>query len=356
MPTFCRHNRFLDRCPICSRDAAERAGATAAGSTGRSVRSTPRRAGASGRERHGARQGVRVRREARAQDDGYRCELVPGLRASEDARRLADEIAFSCGRLALLQTDPPGMYRDVRSLGEEDLERATWACLLIAYLSPVEGDDPWVGIGAALEESWSAGEPEAQRARAEGPRIPDLDGIALGPRTSHDPSQGGETLRAYVQWVERGGSAQRPDAGAEPRMQAAALSGDPSWSPERRFERVFERLALPGFSRAGRYELLILLGHLGLYDVRADALHLGSARGLTADDPATLAAKRVFGIADPLLLERRAGALAEACAAPLEALDLALANWASERRATLGFPAMSDDEAAFELAEQALGL
>ena len=77
-----------------------------------------------------------------------------------------------------------------------------------------------------------------------------------------------------------------------------------------------------------------------------------SARGLTADDPATLAAKRVFGIADPLLLERRAGALAEAAAAPLEALDLALANWASEGRATLGFPATSDDEAAFELAER----
>ena len=68
------------------------------------------------------------------------------------------------------------------------------------------------------------------------------------------------------QWVERGGSAQRPDTGAEPRTQAAALIGDASWSAERRFERVFERLALPGFSRAGRYELLILLGHLGLYD------------------------------------------------------------------------------------------
>ena len=136
----------------------------------------------------------------------------------------------------------------------------------------------------------------------------------------------------------------------------AAFIGDPSWSPGRRFERVFERIALPGFSRAGRYELLLLLGALGLYELRADALHLGGARGLAADDPATLAAKRVFGIADPLLLERRAAALAQASAAPLEALDLALANWGSEERATLGFPAASADEAARELAEQALGL
>jgi len=353
MPTFCRHNRFLDRCPICSREAAERAGATSARS---SVRPAPYRAGAGRRERHAARQGgVRVRREARAQDDGYRCALVPGLRASEDAQRLAGEIAFSCGRLALLEGDPPGMYRDVRSLGQEDPERGTWACLLIAYLSPVEGDDPWAGIRSALEDSWPAAGPEAQDARAEDPRIPALEGIPLGPRSSHDPARGGETLAAYVQWVARGGSPQA-DPGAGSGTQAAALLGDPAWSPERRFERVFERLALPGFSRAGRYELLILLGRLGLYELRADGLHLAGARGLAADDPATLAAKRVFGIADPLLLERRAAALAEACAAPLEALDLALANWGSEARATLGFPATSGDEAALELAEQALGL
>ena len=49
-----------------------------------------------------------------------------------------------------------------------------------------------------------------------------------------------------------------------------------------------------------------------------------------------MAAKRVFGIGDPLLLDRRAATLAEAASVPLEALDLALANWASPQRATLG--------------------
>ena len=74
-----------------------------------------------------------------------------------------------------------------------------------------------------------------------------------------------------------------------------------------------------------------------------DALHLGGARGLSAEDPTTLAAKRVFGIGDPLLLERRAAALADAAAVPVEALDLALANWAAPQRATLGFPAQTGD-------------
>ena len=61
--------------------------------------------------------------------------------------------------------------------------------------------------------------------------------------------------------------------------QAAAFTGDPAWSPERRFERLFERLALPGFARAGRYELLVTLGRLGLYELTPDSLHLAAARG-----------------------------------------------------------------------------
>ncbi|MEA2152151.1 MAG: hypothetical protein QOI18_384, partial [Solirubrobacteraceae bacterium] len=134
-----------------------------------------------------------------------------------------------------------------------------------------------------------------------------------------------------------------------------AFTGDPSWSPQRRFERLFERIALPGLTRAARYELLVLLGALGAYQLRADSLHL-SARAGDAQDPATLAAKRVFAIGDPLLLDRRAAALAEAIAVPVGSLELALANWAAGERATLGFtPGASDDEA-LARARDALGL
>ena len=64
----------------------------------------------------------------------------------------------------------------------------------------------------------------------------------------------------------------------------------------------------------------------------------------------------MFGIGDPLLLERRAGALAQAVAVPIEALDLALANWHAGERATLGFPRETLDDGAFERAGAALGL
>jgi hypothetical protein len=286
---------------------------------------------------------VRVHREGRAEDDGYRSELVPGLRASADALRLVEELAFSSGRLLALAAEPPALYGEVRALAGADLERATWSCFLIAYLCPLEGEDQFAGIRTALA--------------APPGKLPDLDGVPLGPRTSHDPARGLETLIAYRQWVARGGQASLP-AGSAPgeQTQAAAFTGDPAWTPARRFERVFERLTLPGFARMGRYELLVLLGRLGLYELAGDSLQLGGARGLSSEDPTTLAAKRVFGIGDPLLLERRAAALAEAAAVPLEALDLALANWQSSQRATLGFPADTQDEGAFERAGDALGL
>jgi hypothetical protein len=244
---------------------------------------------------------------ARAADDGYEHELLPGLRSSVDAGDLADEMAFAAARLAELAHDPPGLYADVA--GAADTEEAAWLAFLIAYVSPLEGDDPWAGIAAA-RTTWASGE------------LPVLDDVALGPRTAHDPARGSATLLAYRAWADRAGS------------QAAAFTGDAAWPAPRRFERAFERLALPGFGRAARYELLVLLGALGVFELRPWSLHL-SAEPL---DPTVVAAKRALGIGDPLLLQRRASELATAVGVPVEALDLALVNWSRPEgdRITLG--------------------
>ncbi len=184
--------------------------------------------------------------------------------------------------------------------------------------------------------------PAASDLRAAPPRI--STEIPLGPRTSHDPARGVGTLVAYRHWAEQGGG------------QAAAFSGDPGWTAERRFERLFERLALPGFGRMGRYDLLVTLGGLGLYELRADSLHLAGVGEHSSSDLTTLAAKRLFAIGEPIHLERRAAALAEAISVPVETLDLAFANWASPQRATLGFPPDTRDHRTFERASDALGL
>jgi hypothetical protein len=336
VPTFCRHNRFIERCPICSKTLAGSARAEKAAKSRRAptkgapVRPRHPRLRAGGKE-------VRVKHENRAGDDGYRSGLLPGLRASGDAEALAQEIAFAHGRLLALGAAPPDLYGEVRALAEEDIERATWTCFLIAYLSPLDGDNQFLGIRLVLA---AAGDGDVSEEGA----LEDLGRMPLGPRTSHDSTRGTSTLLAYRHWAERAGS------------QREALEGDPEWSPERRFERGFERLALPGFGRMGRYDLLVTLGRLGLYEMRADSLHMTSASDAHSGDLTTLAAKRVFAIGDPLLLERRARALAEAISVPIETLDLALANWGSRERATLGVRSERSDPHALERCLEAFEL
>jgi hypothetical protein len=341
VPTFCRHGRFLGRCPICSKTlpGATPTGRSAGGASRRpsSSSSGTRTGGGARARRGGAHAGsLRVRRQERAVEDGYSSALLPGVRASADAARLAEELAFSHGRLLALAGSPgagalPDLYAEVRSLTAcGELEQAGWICFLTAYLCPLEGPEPFAGIRLALGTS-----PD---------ELPDLSEVPLGPHTSHDPARGSATVRAYRAWYGQAGS------------QVAAFTGDSGWSPQRRFERVFERLALPGLTRAARYELLVLLGTLGLFELEADALHLSAARAGGREDDAMLAAKRVFAIGDQLLLERRARALAEAVPLPLAALELALANWQTGERASLGFPPETADDETLQVAREALGL
>lgn len=349
-PTFCRHNRFIQRCPICretvpgyvpprqpSKPKQAGSGSPTAGAAG--PRGATSRAGASSigggvRSTVHRRQEVRVRREQRFVDDGYRCDLVPGLRSSHDARRLVEEIAFSSGRMLALTAAPPSLYAEARDC--EDIEQATWMCFLAAYLSPLQGEQPFAGVRRALLASWASG------------ADPDLEDVPLGPRTSHDPASPVRTVQAYRRFAEHAGSQQR------------AFQGEPQWTPQRRFERLFERLALPGFGRVGRYDLLITLGRLGLYELRADSLHLATRGSVPVLADRTLeAAKRVFGIGDAILVERRALMLAEAIQTPVEALDLALWNWgrpAEQERVTVGFAASTHDEHALARSSAALEL
>jgi hypothetical protein len=270
---FCRHNRMTAKCPICSKELEAELRAKAPPRP-----ASARRAPAAPRARRAAtpRTGALVtRRLARAQDDGYRNQLVPGLRATADAERLASALMIAAERL-----EPPGPYDAVAT--EPDREQATWLAFLLALTGPDA--------------------PELQEATA-----------AAAPRFDDDPElpeAQARTVAAYRQWAARAGS------------QADGFTGDTDWSPQRRFARVFERLALPGMSRAARFELLATLGAAGLYELAPDQLQLA-----VEEDATTQAAKRILLSGDKMLLERRARDLAAACELPLAALDRAFALW-----------------------------
>jgi hypothetical protein len=269
---FCRHNRLTTKCPICSRELEEdlRSKAPARPSAPRRVSaSAPRSRAAAAPPRSGR---LVTRKLARAADDGYRNPLVPGLRATADAERLAVALTRAAERLV-----PPGPYPVLAE--EPDLEQATWLAFLLSLAGPElrdalqEANPPWDGAAAEL------------------------------------PPALARTAAAYRAWAERAGT------------QAAAFTGEPSWTPQRRFGRVFERLALPGFGRGQRFDLLVALGAAGRYELEADAVHF------VEDDATTLAAKRALVSGDRMLLERRARDLAEASKLPLAALDRGLAVW-----------------------------
>jgi hypothetical protein len=331
MPTFCRHNRLVQNCPICSKEQhVEMRPVVSPG--GQTVR-TARPGGASGTEtaRPGTTRsaraggGLTVRRLSRAAEDGFRSALVPGVRSGADAERLAEELAFAATRLQRLQDDPPGLYAEVAD-ASQPIEERSWLAFLIAYLGPVDDAEPFAAIAQA-RTSWSSGEP------------PHLDDVVTGPRTAHDAKRGHRTTDAYRAWAQRAGS------------QEAAFTGDGAWTPERRFARVFERLSLPGMHRGARFDLLVTLGRLGVYEMSAGAL------GFVGNDEVTVAAKRVLGIGDTMLLERRAAELAAACELPLEALDLGLFNWERGARAGMGVDASTEpDPALLGPALAALGL
>jgi hypothetical protein len=214
VPLFCRHNRFEASCPICSREKAPASRSSAP--RGRATATATRRPG-----------GMVTRRLARAAEDGYRNELVPGIKATADAERLAAALAQAAQRLA---------ERPVLSL------------------------------------------PEAAE-------------LAFG-----DPE-------AIVGWT--------------------APSDNPAWTPQRRFDRWFDRLRLPRTTRAQRFAFLVALGPS--HDLEAGALHFDTK----GDDATTLAAKRALNSGDALLLERRARALADAAGLQVAALDRGLALWDS---------------------------
>ena len=280
MSLFCRHGRLTTNCPICSRELETELRGKAPPRPQRPGRA-PAATGGTRRARArttGARTGgVVTKRVARAADDGYRNPLAPGLRATADAERLAAALTAAAARL-----ESPGPYPEIAEA--PDREEGTWLAFLLALAGP---DAP--ELQAALRAArppWSAAD------------VSDL------------PPERARTAGAYRAWADRAGS------------QAAALSGDASWTPERRFARVFERLALPGFGRARRYDFLTALGAAGLYEMRGGELFLGGD-----DDAATIAAKRLLVSGDRLLLERRARELADACDLPIAALDRALAVW-----------------------------
>ena len=187
-----------------------------------------------------APRGPRARRRLRLRA-GPRPALVTRRRAAGRRARLRRRAP----RAAVLR--PARLYAEAAA--EPDRDEALWL-LFIAHLGPLEGADPWSAVRAA-RTPWADGAGLAEREHTP------------GPRGSWDPAGGDRAIAAYRAWAERSGGLAR------------GWDGDAAWTPERRFGRLGERLALPGFHRSARFDLLVTAGRLGVVPTAADGLHLG---------------------------------------------------------------------------------
>ena len=239
---------------------------------------------------------MRVRRLARSADDGYQNRLVPGLRSSVDAEHLAEELAFASTRLEALEQDPPGLYAEVAA-AEGELEERTWLAFLIAYISPLDGDDPFASIAAG---EVVVGVGRAARARRDRARASHGARSRLAARRRSTPTARG------------------PPAPARRRRPSPARAhGRPSGVSR-------------GCSSGSRYRAFTATRASTCSSRSVASASTSCARGALqfgGDNEVTIAAKRALGIGDTMLLERRAAELAGACGLPLEALDLGLYNW-----------------------------
>src|SRR5688500_15274172 len=135
VPLFCRHNRFEQNCPICSREKEAERRASRPARAG-----SPRRAGAPAATTRPPRMVTR-KLAPRAAHDGDRHALVPGIKATADAEKLA-----ACLVLATKRLEFPGPYPEVAE--EPDVETATRA----AFARTV-GEES--GALLAAFESWA---------------------------------------------------------------------------------------------------------------------------------------------------------------------------------------------------------
>ena len=344
MPTFCRHGRFEASCAICRNEKAKaepqpRRAAPKGQSARRPASSGTTPAGPKARTRT-----IVTGKLSRNADDGFSSDLLPGIRSSADVMFLAQELTRAEARLAALGGPDAGPWVAVAERAG-DPARAFVAALVVAVASP--------------DESGSIATADAAMAAllAIDPTLEALDHVAgasevssildAGPRGPRGHDAAGIALAVPKQLAARNGGSLE-----------AALVGEQAWSPERRFARLLDRLALRGLPRAVRFDLLVALGRTGALSVVADGLHLGN-------DQVTHAAKRLFAVADVPLLEKRAAALVEATGVRWDALELALwnlaggdatgtgaaARWSTAKPpTTLGLPGEVDEDLALTIA------
>ena len=217
MPTFCRHNRLVQNCPICSKEqhvdmrpVVSPGGHTVRPPRARRSRAPAPRAAAPerrARTRRGSG-GLTVRRLSRAAEDGFRSRSSPGCAPaptpSASPRSWPSPPPGSSGSPPI----PPGSTP--RSpMPSRPIEERTWLAFLIAYLGP---------------PTTRSRSPASSRRARHGARAshPGSTASPTGPRTAHEAGRGQRTIDAYRAWASGPGPRRPPSPVTPPGRRSGA--------------------------------------------------------------------------------------------------------------------------------------
>ena len=272
----CRSSAATGRSPTAARSARRRSKRTL-GRPPQRQESAPRR----------GRQPRRARTSALAAGSSFATSAAPRTTAtalrSRPACVPARTPSASPRRSALpmrgSRSSPPSRPASTpRSRRKRMPRRRRGSAFLVVYLGPLEEDDPFAAI-TAVRCPWGIASDltQARSGRAE--------------RTTRRGNRDGRGLPPLR------GTGREPGGGDQRRS---------GWTPEQRFERA---------ARASRAARAAGSGSLRpARDARGARSPSASAPSLLVvdDDPVTVAAKRIFGIGDRMILESRAKRLASA--------------------------------------------
>jgi hypothetical protein len=275
-------------------------------------------------------------------------EHLPGLRHPGSRRRFIDEVALAERRIAgrRLLSANPGVV-DMREPNVDDL---TW--------SPLRATVQWTRAGDRDEATWLAylttffGEDERHADRWRSTRLA-YSGFGEGRLSwTHlvaEPqfvSELGERHCATYVTLKRGNhrkyepATKGPDHpwGLPACVRSLVTLADKRGGlgqffvgvgapPTARFDRLMRELKpLLRFKRTGCFDLLVLLGDLGVYDLEAPRLYLAGATG-----PKTGAELMLPGITEVDGLDDALCAVARRVGVEIQAMEDALCNWQKQR-------------------------
>lgn len=265
---------------------------------------------------------------------------VPGLRSTTDLFTI--ELIRSVGRVYDLrqlteqahegtQTVPEDpawdAWRAIAAYNQQgDKEEAIWLAILATHFGRREADeDPWrsarlmySGFGERLL-SWKivATEPTNIITQVCKRHAMVCQSLRFSNHRKYETSKLGRpsgidaVLCSYVMGIR-----------ARSRRNQATFFSTPEEGPEVGFERLMNDLEfIRRFGRTAKFDLLALLGNLGVYELRPGRIYLKGATGPLRG------AQAMFGRGDRLYLEHRANKMAKCLNVPIQAVEDALCNW-----------------------------